>query len=79
MLQQGPSFDRDRKRRQRREAARRYRQRQREGKGVYPVEGDAAIITMLVRTRWLAECDAHDRRKVAAAMGRMMKDAAKRF
>jgi hypothetical protein len=54
-----------------------YRARQRNGRIVAPVEADADVVGFLIRTKWLAESDAHDRRAIGRAITAVMKDAAK--
>ena len=76
MLHRPPARPPDRQRARRRLRQQRYRQRVRDGRIVAPVPVDAATIDFLVRTRWLAECDADDRRKIGDAIARMLKDAA---
>lgn len=68
---------RDRERARRAAASRRWRQRVRAGKAVYPVEGDAEITDMLVRTRWLADREVHGRTEVGQAIARLLKDMAR--
>jgi hypothetical protein len=55
---------------------RRFRRRQRDGTMPIQIEIDAAIVTMLLETRWLAQSDSADRAKIAAAIMRMLADAA---
>ena len=56
---------------------REYRQRQRSGTIVVPVEIDADTVGFLIRTKWLVEADAADRRKIGLALAAMLRDAAK--
>jgi hypothetical protein len=54
----------------------RYRRRLRDGVMPITVEVDAAIVDLLVETRWLGERDCGDRAKIAAALNEMLVDAA---
>jgi len=63
-----PSSDRTRHDRQRR-----YRQRVAGGERVAPAPYDGAVVEFLIRTQWLSECDAGDRRLVGLAIGRLLR------
>lgn len=72
----------DRQRRARAAASarqRRYRARLRAGAMPIMIEIGAATITMLIATEWLAERDAGDRAKIAAALTGMIADTAAKF
>jgi hypothetical protein len=58
---------------------RRYRARLKSGTMPITIEIDAAIVTMLVESNWLAERDAGDRLKIAAALTAMIADTAAKF
>jgi hypothetical protein len=62
---------------QERERAKRYRARQRAGRAIVPIEINSAIVNWLVRTHWLPPREAHSRAELAAAIGAMLKDAAR--
>jgi hypothetical protein len=70
-------------RHQRRQAAtrrqQRYRRRQRTGAMPIVVDVDGPIVGLLIATRNLAEADAGDRAKVAAALAAMLAEAAEKF
>ena len=61
-----------------RERKARYRRRQASGVATCTVEYDADVVDFLVRTEWLGEREAVDRRQVGAAIARMLKDSAAR-
>ena len=67
-----------RPRRPARERKRLYRQRQAAGVMTCTVEYDGAVVDFLVRTEWLGEREAGDRRQVGAAVARMLADSAGR-
>ena len=67
-----------RRRRTDRDRKARYRRRQAEGRAVYSVEIGPEVLDLLVATKWLAEIDVSDRKAVGAAIGALLKDAAKR-
>jgi hypothetical protein len=54
----------------------RYRQRVRAHKVVVGVEIDEQLLGLLIRLHWLQERDAADRAAIAAALARMLADAA---
>jgi hypothetical protein len=58
---------------------RRYRARLKSGTMPVTVEIDATIVNMLIATEWLAERDAGDRLKIAAALTAMIADTAGKF
>lgn len=62
----------------RRERQRRYRRRQQDGKVAVVVEVDGTVVAMLVRTRWLDGGESADRGAIGLAVGRMLRDAARR-
>ena len=80
MLNLRPSPDDVAPRRPRGGAARKARYRKRQVCGVVsvPVEVDAAVVDFLIRTEWLTEREAADRRAVGAAVSRVLKDSAAR-
>jgi hypothetical protein len=55
----------------------RWRRRARNGTMPVTVEVDARIIGLLVETKWMSEQEAADRQKIAAAIERMLADAAR--
>jgi hypothetical protein len=63
--------------RERRARQARYRARLRNGRMAVPVEVDAAILDLLVRTRWLDPASVDDRRAIGRALAAMVADAAK--
>jgi hypothetical protein len=56
----------------------RHAARRRAGTAVYPVEINAAIIDMLVRTAWLDDKKATDAQEVSRAIGALLADTADR-
>jgi hypothetical protein len=62
-----------------RERVRQHRERQRNGIVVAPVLVDENTIGTLIRLHWLAERDADDATKIAAAVSAMIADASSRF
>ena len=74
-----PDVDEPRRpRRPARERKARYRQRQASGVATCSVEYDGTVIDFLVRTEWLGEREACDRKAVGAAIARMLRDSAAR-
>ena len=73
-----PDVEPRRPRRPARERKRRYRARQASGVATCTVEYDADVVNFLVRTEWLTEREAADRRQVGEAVGRMLRDSAAR-
>ena len=61
-----------------RERKRLYRQRQAAGVVTCMVEVDADVVDFLIRTEWLGEREAGDRRQVGEAVARMLRDSAAR-
>ena len=55
-----------------------YRQRQASGVATCMVEYGADVVDFLVRTEWLTEREAADRKAVGAAIARMLRDSAAR-
>jgi hypothetical protein len=55
---------------------RRYRDRVRRGALAVTIEVDARIVDMLTRLDWLPARDVHDRLEIAAAIERLLADAA---
>jgi hypothetical protein len=55
-----------------------YRRRLRAGLVVAPVEVGSDIIDLLIRTGWLAECDAIDKAAIGRAVGEILRDASTR-
>ena len=62
-----------------RERVRQHRERQRNGIVVAPVHVDENTIGTLIKLHWLAERDADDTTKIAAAVSAMIADASSRF
>jgi hypothetical protein len=62
-----------------RERVRQHRWRQRNGIVLAQVHVNEATIDVLVRLHWLAERDADDATKIAAAVSNMISDASTRF
>jgi hypothetical protein len=78
MLQKSPPGRKAaRKRELRRLRTARYRRNQAGGVAVAPVPYNGEILNFLVRTHWLDEHDAYDRREVGAAIGRLLAASAK--
>ena len=62
-----------------RERVRQHRERQRNGIVVAPVHVDENTIGTLIKLHWLAERDADNATKIAAAVSAMIADASSRF
>jgi hypothetical protein len=65
-------------RRPARDRARAYRRRIKGCRVMVPVEVGPEVVDLALRTGWLLEADACDRRKVGEAIACMLADAAKR-
>jgi hypothetical protein len=57
----------------------RWRIRRKAGDVIFPVRGNASILDMLIRTRWLLESDAADPVKVGEAIHALLARSAKDF
>ena len=73
-----PDTEPQRPRRPARERKARYRRRQACGVATCMVEYDADVVDFLVRTEWLVEREACDRKAVGAAIARALRDSAAR-
>jgi hypothetical protein len=56
----------------------RHRQRARDGRACYSVELGGEELSFLIRTQWLAEGEASDRRAVGRAIGALLRASARR-
>jgi hypothetical protein len=56
----------------------RFRRRRKAGIAVATVEFDSSVVDFLVKTRWLAPDESHDRDSIGKALSRMLADAARR-
>jgi hypothetical protein len=65
-------------RERRRLAQREYRRRLDAGRITVAVEIDAAVVEMLVASRWLPDGDSADRKQIGKALSAMVAEAAKR-